>query len=94
LAHIRISLPPGVNTIGDIEGAFIRAGASREESAGIFIAFVESTDGIGFRYKPKQVKSGLDLSLLVRELREAGFNVDWSEESDANAIEAASKRRR
>jgi hypothetical protein len=93
LGQIRIALAGGAGPIGDIAGAFVRAGFGILEGADLEAAFIESHHGLAFK-TGKLAKSGIDIALLVQELRQSGLVVVWSEEEDAKVVEEAVRRLR
>ena len=74
MARLTIEVPTGV--IGDIRVALMRAGLGEAESTELAEVII-STTAVGFR-DDKLVRSGIDVSLLVAELRGVGLIVHWS----------------
>ena len=71
-------MPSGV--IGDIQGALIRAGLDRLDSAVLAESIIEGP--VSFKTN-KLSKSGVAPSILVKELRAAGLIVRWTGENSA-----------
>ena len=78
MAYMTIELASGV--VGDIEGALIRSGLGREDSAELSHAILNSPGGISFRTN-KLGKIGIDPDALVQELRATGLIVRWTGEA-------------
>lgn len=74
MGRVVIEVPAGI--IGDIEAALMRAGLGEVESTKLAAAII-STTAVGFR-DDRLVRSGIDVSRLVAELRGVGLVVHWS----------------
>ena len=74
MARLTIEVPTG--GIGDIGAALMRVGLGEAESTELADVII-STTAVGFR-DDKLVRSGIDVSLLVDELRGVGLVVHWS----------------
>ena len=76
VSRIAIDVPAGI--VGDIEGAFVRAGLTSDDSATL-ADYIIRNSSVGFT-PDNLIKAGVDVQALVDDLRATGLVVKWSGE--------------